>query len=414
MKKRILLIISLLVICQNWCMAEICHISATGEYTMSDLESQEFAETQAFKYAKQMAVEKAGIYLKNDITLHNYTVTDDRLNMIYSELIYIDDKKVSKEITASDDLHIIVTIQATLDTEMVMKELKKPDEILRDAQEEYYRTVGYEKTIEKENENLKIYVEQNKNADMAKVTKRMKEIENMEASIRLIKDLPTLLDIGKYNIDGSYYVNCTNKAIELNPKNTQAYFKLASYYILNKQYGLAITELNKAVFIDDQYGLAFNYRGICYQRIGRMKESIRDHTKALELDPNNAHAYVMRSQAYRIVNRLDDALKDGEKAIQIRPKYAEAYNAKAAALLEMGKYNEALSWSNQALNLKYKYPFGLYTRTRIYFNLKKYDLAFEDIKMLCELEPNNKYYKAFYNTILKLKGGNDSLWVRDL
>ena len=80
----------------------------------------------------------------------------------------------------------------------------------------------------------------------------------------------------------------------------------------------------------------------------------------------------------------------------------------------MGKYNEALSWSNQALNLKYKYPFGLYTRTRIYFNLKKYDLAFEDIKMLCELEPNNKYYKEFYNTILKLKGGNDSLWVRDL
>ena len=81
-----------------------------------------------------------------------------------------------------------------------------------------------------------------------------------------------------------------NKAVELDPKSTQAYLgRGVGYYYLPAQFG------------------------------GGPEAAIKDLNKAVELDPKNADAYLWLGIALRKVNRNADARAALAKAVQLNP-----------------------------------------------------------------------------------------------
>jgi len=76
-----------------------------------------------------------------------------------------------------------------------------------------------------------------------------------------------------------------NKAIELDPKYTKAYFNRGSVYHYLGQYQKAIDDYTKVIELDPKDTNAYNNRGVVYDDSGEYQKAIDDYTKAIELDP---------------------------------------------------------------------------------------------------------------------------------
>ena len=86
-----------------------------------------------------------------------------------------------------------------------------------------------------------------------------------------------------------------------------------------------VSVYNKALEINPKYSEAYNNRGIVYGEKGQHDRAIADYNKALEFRPNYAKAYNNRGAAYENKGLYDRAIGDFNKTLEINPKFALAY-----------------------------------------------------------------------------------------
>src|SRR4030067_1139983 len=97
-------------------------------------------------------------------------------------------------------------------------------------------------------------------------------------------------DNGKYD----QIISDSNRAIEKNPRDFEAYYNRGNAYDDKGEYDLAIADFNKAIKIDPKDAKAYYNRGIVYRRKGNLDRAIADYNKALKINPELAEAYVNR------------------------------------------------------------------------------------------------------------------------
>jgi len=135
------------------------------------------------------------------------------------------------------------------------------------------------------------------------------------------------------------------KAIELNPNDTEAYLNRGQAYAIGSgQYDLAIADYNKVIKINPRDAQAYFKRGKVYKQKGEFDRAISDYSKAIELNPNYAEAYTNRGVIYgRDKGQFDLAISDFNKAIEVNPQLLEAYLNKASACENSGQTEEAIN-----------------------------------------------------------------------
>ncbi len=84
-----------------------------------------------------------------------------------------------------------------------------------------------------------------------------------------------------------------NKALEINPRNANAYVDRGFAYLRNGQYDQAILDFNKALEINPKDALAYNNRGLAYNSKGQDVQAVFDFNKAVEINPNYAVASLL-------------------------------------------------------------------------------------------------------------------------
>ena len=82
-----------------------------------------------------------------------------------------------------------------------------------------------------------------------------------------------------------------------------------------------IQEFNKAIQLDPDDSDAYNDRGHAYGLLGKYKQAIQDFDKAIQLDPDDALAYIGRGVSYFFLELYQRALDDYTKAIQLYLDY---------------------------------------------------------------------------------------------
>src|SRR5208283_97365 len=100
-------------------------------------------------------------------------------------------------------------------------------------------------------------------------------------------------------------INDYNKAIELNPKDADAYYNRGNAYKVLRNFKQAISDYNKAIELDPKDADAYRNRGIAYKVLGNFEQAINDYSKAIELDPKDADAYYNRG----VVNQASGNLE---------------------------------------------------------------------------------------------------------
>ncbi len=212
--------------------------------------------------------------------------------------------------------------------------------------------------------------------------------------------------------------------------NSYYHFSLAKLHVLNKEYGDAIAEFEKAIALDgESTELRIEFAGSLV-RAGEISRAVQEGQKAVELDPQSSEAHFFLGQMYyvyqgggqgslaqkavaefeRVVELEpdhDEALyylgkiyleqQDYSKAAQvferltdIRPGLVEGHFLRATALVAVRKVDEAIHVLEKSLRIRADQADSLNMLASLYEQKERFDEAVETYRQALRNKPNPK------------------------
>ncbi len=108
------------------------------------------------------------------------------------------------------------------------------------------------------------------------------------------------------------------KAIELKPDYADAHAMLGLIYLEEGDLFSAISSFDEAIdlgMIDEDLTVIYAFRGLCYAGISLYEEALVDMDAAIDLDDENGLAYYGRGAIYYLMEEPEKAIPDLEKAL---------------------------------------------------------------------------------------------------
>jgi len=135
------------------------------------------------------------------------------------------------------------------------------------------------------------------------------------------------------------------KASALNEKSYQAMFRIGEVYLIQNEYEKAIKKFNSAIEINSEYNLIYYNRGMAYLKSGKTTKAIEDHLKGFSYSENKDVIYKL------LITKYNDI--DPDKIINICKKKLKLENEKSFLYLLLGKtYWRIKNYENALPNLE--------------------------------------------------------------
>jgi Flp pilus assembly protein TadD len=134
-----------------------------------------------------------------------------------------------------------------------------------------------------------------------------------------------------------------NRALEIDPKFLEIYFRRGIARSLTKDWPGAEADYTRAIAIDAEHPEAYLHRGSMRNIQSNWQGAKVDFNTAIYLNPNIAAAYLGRGFALCELNDCQHGIKDYDRAIVLDPNSAEAYNRRAHAYHRLGNNRNAIA-----------------------------------------------------------------------
>jgi type IV pilus biogenesis/stability protein PilW len=177
-----------------------------------------------------------------------------------------------------------------------------------------------------------------------------------------------------------------NKAIELNPRDAEAYNYRGSAYLQKGQVDLAISDYDQVLRLKPRDAEVYTDRGVAYGAKGQFDRAIADFNRAIELKPSYALAWSCRGGMYLHKGQLDRAIADFSKAVEVDPGYAMGYNNRGTAYMQQKRYDQAIFDFDKALRLDPRQASAYANRGIVYFEKGQIDRAITDLTKALEID----------------------------
>jgi tetratricopeptide (TPR) repeat protein len=202
------------------------------------------------------------------------------------------------------------------------------------------------------------------------------------------------LEDRKYD-DAKIYLD---SAAKLSKDDPELEFFIGSLKMTGNDLKGALVCFENAIFLKENYGVAYLKRGLVYFKQRNYKLAIRDLTKGLELSPadsSNVQVFRARADANYEMGDYNGSVRDYSRILVVEPKNEEAYAFRGAAKIELQDYSGAIDDETKAIELN-KNSFVAYNfRGVAKGGLKQGDKAIEDLDMAIKIKPD--YASAFVN-----------------
>jgi tetratricopeptide (TPR) repeat protein len=127
-----------------------------------------------------------------------------------------------------------------------------------------------------------------------------------------------------------------NKALELDPNHSPAYFVRANIKdAFDDRHG-AMKDYNLAIEKNLKFADAFFARGNVKMKLQDYYGAIDDYTAAIAINENYIDAYFNRGKAKQFLQAYEDAINDCSKIIQLHPKNVDAYYMRGILRIDFG------------------------------------------------------------------------------
>ncbi|KAA6335584.1 Iron-sulfur cluster carrier protein [termite gut metagenome] len=143
------------------------------------------------------------------------------------------------------------------------------------------------------------------------------------------------------------------KALEINPNNTNILIGLATRYDTIREYEKALSYINKAMEINPFYGFKL-YRVMINYKLRKFQEAYDEILPMKDSEANCLYMYCLtKAQLFPYSEEVNN---DFNKLIEKYPSFSLSYNAKAHYLRKRGNYKNALLSIYKAIELKKDSP----------------------------------------------------------
>ena len=154
------------------------------------------------------------------------------------------------------------------------------------------------------------------------------------------------------------------KAIEINPKDAEAYCNLGNTFQDLARLSEAEESFREAIKLKPDFAEAFNNLGNTLRILGKEIEAEICYRKAISLKDNFAEAYNNLAKILHDLGKLEEAEENYKRALSLKPDLFMTYNNLAHNLFELGKIEEAENVLKKAIELK---PDLIFFRSNLLF-----------------------------------------------
>jgi len=221
------------------------------------------------------------------------------------------------------------------------------------------------------------------------VERTIKEIENPEELLEM--GLVAGIRNGKFENAIEFF----QKAIELEPNNSRAWFLLGLAHDYRENIDQAIDCYLKAIELYPDYLEALVNLGTDYTKIGDLDKAVACFTEALDIKPDYIEAMVNLGQVYLERDNPEEAIDVCSRALLFTSEYQPTYTTLGRAYLQLNDHDKATEFFEKALELK---PNDYETYNFLaWVSVDRKDIQ-EAIRLFTKaLQLNANYYEAHNN-----------------
>jgi len=185
-----------------------------------------------------------------------------------------------------------------------------------------------------------------------------------------------------------------NKAVLLNSRNPGAYCNRGVIFEKMEKVSESIKNYSLAISLNHKYSSAYYNRGSIFGVKGEYGKAIEDFSEAILINPVFTLSYFNRAIALKKVGEIEKAIQDYNKVIDIDPSHAQAYCNRGVAFAETGRHDDAISDFNKAIELDPNLSDAYFARAIFLADRGKHKEAVEDFGRCLRLSPNKTF--AYY------------------
>jgi tetratricopeptide (TPR) repeat protein len=154
------------------------------------------------------------------------------------------------------------------------------------------------------------------------------------------------------------------KAIDADPKASEAYLWRGRCYLKLKDYGRAIRDFNRAIELGPLNGERFYWLAYSESIVKMDSMAILHYNRAQDYQPDESSFYTNRGIIYIKQGKFINARADFREAVRLNPDDSTYFNL-ALSEYRIGDYVNSLQHINQAIPI-YRLPDAIALRGRIY------------------------------------------------
>jgi clan AA aspartic protease (TIGR02281 family) len=193
-----------------------------------------------------------------------------------------------------------------------------------------------------------------------------------------------------------------DKTTQKDPSNGYAYMYSAILRNADKQHGVALTAINKAINViskkDKTYlSAAYAIRGNIYAEMEDTITALKDYEIALKVDPSNTSIYKTRAQIYYEQGKYTLADADYNKMIEIDPGDVIGYVGIGRNAIAQKQWDTAQKYLDYLIKLSPEYSSGYSFRAEALLGQGMYSEAIDDIIKALSINGDNKAYYLMMN-----------------
>ena len=169
-------------------------------------------------------------------------------------------------------------------------------------------------------------------------------------------------------------------------------FGRGTVYSQLRRFEDALSDFNRAVELNPDITNAYFYRGMVLGQLGREKEALESLTEAIAREASPEPLFI-RGEILSRMKRYEEAVADLSLALQMDPSNPFFYQSRGQTLTELGRYQEALRDCNRALELQPNFLKALMSRGGVFAALKLPEEAIREYSKVVALSPD--YAEAY-------------------
>jgi tetratricopeptide (TPR) repeat protein len=168
--------------------------------------------------------------------------------------------------------------------------------------------------------------------------------------------------------------------------------KIGQLYLKRDEERRAMHCFNKAIALDPKNSDAYEGRGEVFNRIEKESMARLDFDKAIALNPKNAQALFHRALHLRVKNNENAALADFNQALAAAPNDTEILGYRAKLQQDLHHNELAIKDYSHVLELDKNAEWARCQRGLCYQDMKQFDKALADFAELAQKYPDDSNY----------------------